>query len=177
MQDDMDHLCDACKEHEGVVRIAQSFGRRTSEVWLCERCSKQHGIESRPVFGGVGELISGLIDRAGYAGRSTTVTRCPTCSTSFAAIKRSGRVGCSDCYKSFGEQIGRLLTRAAGATRHTGKSPARLSKYKRAFVDRERLRRDLDDALTSEDYERAARIRDSLHSIDRETESDDAFSP
>lgn len=177
MQNDMNRLCDVCKEQEGVVRVAQSFGRRTAEVWLCERCSAQHGIEPRPAFGGVGDLISGLIDRAGGALRSTAGTRCPTCSTTFSTIRRTGRVGCTDCYTTFGSQINRLLSHVAGGTHHTGKWPARLTKYKRAFIDRERLRKNLEQALTSEDYERAAEIRDSLQSIDRETESGDAFTP
>ena len=86
-------------------------------------------------------------------------------------------MGCTDCYTTFGSQINRLLSHVAGGTHHTGKWPARLTKYKRAFIDRERLRKNLEQALTSEDYERAAEIRDSLQSIDRETESGDAFTP
>jgi protein-arginine kinase activator protein McsA len=42
-------------------------------------------------------------------------------------------------------------------------------------MDRERMRRSLDESLEREDYERAAKIRDSLRALERDTESDDAF--
>jgi protein arginine kinase activator len=173
----MAKLCESCREHDGVIRIAQSSGANTKELWLCERCSRRFGFERKPksLYSAVADLASGLIDRSAAHRDAHGTARCPRCSTTFAAIRRTGKVGCSECYVTFGERIGRVVLGLAGRADHTGKYPERFSRYKRAFMDRERMRRSLDESLEREDYERAAKIRDSLRALERDTESDDAF--
>ncbi|MEO0482096.1 MAG: UvrB/UvrC motif-containing protein [Planctomycetota bacterium] len=110
---------------------------------------------------------------------------CPRCGLTFAAFKRSGLLGCPECYKTFEKQLTPLLERAhEGGARHTGKAPARalrLSRDRGQGIEdvlgdaRERaerirgLRRQMAAAVEGEQFERAARLRDE---IARRLESD-----
>ena len=52
--------------------------------------------------------------------------RCGTCRVSWTTIKRTGRLGCPNCYEHFLAQVKDLLPRVhAGAYQHRGKTPGR----------------------------------------------------
>jgi protein arginine kinase activator len=52
--------------------------------------------------------------------------KCPRCGFSQADFKKSGRLGCPECYKTFAEGLGGLLKTMHKGTRHTGKAPEAL---------------------------------------------------
>jgi protein-arginine kinase activator protein McsA len=63
--------------------------------------------------------------------------------------------------------LGDIIERAqAGATAHTGMHPRGSDDSQRVQAVRASLMRDLEAAITAEQYERAASIRDQLTSLD-----------
>lgn len=99
---------------------------------------------------------------------------CPECRTTFAEFKQSGLLGCPACYATFESQLIGLLERAhEGLAQHMGKTPRRASGQPAPIVDElaeraERvkiIRKQLDEAIRAEQYERAARLRDQLKSM------------
>ncbi len=75
-------------------------------------------------------------------------------------------LGCANDYQVFEKDLTPLLQRAhEGMTHHVGKVPARRGgtgvPVKRQ-VDLTRLRKELTKAVESEDYERAAKLRDQI---------------
>jgi len=163
-------LCDICGEREAVIKIERSWGRRTDELMLCESCAAELGVDtaSRMPTPTVEELVSGA-----FSSDSETDddARCDNCGRLYGEIRRTGEVGCSQCYAMFERRIRSILERRPAPAQHTGKYPERLLVYKRFFVDRERLRRRLEAAVSEEDYEQAARLRDELAEVDREVEN------
>ena len=92
---------------------------------------------------------------------------CAGCGLSFAQFRQTGRVGCADCYRSFENELSPLIERAQnGGNHHTGKTPRRAG----TSIDRQlliqRLVKELDHAVAAEQYERAAKLRDRLSSLD-----------
>ena len=87
-----------------------------------------------------------------------------------------GRAGCETCFDVFRGTIDRLLTRRDGAGEHLGPIPKRLMRYRRLFVDRERLLQQLSTAVEAEDFETAAAVRDQLGRISGDTDDRDARS-
>jgi protein arginine kinase activator len=91
--------------------------------------------------------------------------KCPRCGFSQADFKKSGRLGCPDCYKTFAEGLGGLLKTMHKGTRHTGKSPEAL-RVSRENSDRlKTLQKKLNKAIESENFEEAAQLRDELKKI------------
>lgn len=117
------------------------------------------------------------------------VTSCPTCNTGYVEFRQTGLLGCPDCYRAFEVQLGPLLERAhEGGTHHVGKFPRRqISGGTRIEAQAHAgsppdpdtvlggpvqragriaaLRKQLDEAVQAEQYERAASIRDELRRL------------
>lgn len=152
--------CDGCGRTGDLIQVYQTRGNDYYELWLCERCATVLGVEAEPeAFGPTTEeLLGGLI--------SSASGECPSCGTTYQTISRRGQVGCSECYRVFAGRIELQLQDLGLPTRHTGRFPERLASYKRLLLDREVFRDELKRAIESEDYERAAALRDELEQLD-----------
>lgn len=144
-----------------MVRVHQARGPEALDLWLCPSCARALEVEANtPSFGPtVGELLGSLL--ADHGARA-----CPACATSFRSIRQTGRVGCSECFRVFRARIQQLLEQKGLADPHVGRYPARLHSYKRLLVDRESLRRELEEAVHREDYEAAASLRDRMQGME-----------
>jgi protein arginine kinase activator len=88
--------------------------------------------------------------------------KCPRCGFAQADFKKSGRLGCPECYKTFAEGLAGLLKTMHKGTRHMGKAPEAL-KLSRETADRLRyLQKKLAKAIEAEDFELAANVRDEI---------------
>lgn len=178
-------LCE-CGEREATIHEVVIKHGKKIEKHLCEQCAAKHGIDAKPQVP-IDELLSKYIMSQGSGvvveQSGTQTSTCTGCGLSFAEFKRSGLLGCPACYKTFEERLGPLLDRAhGGATHHTGKIPRRALASTRlgesgpdvesllggAEERAERLsalRRQLDEALQAEQYERAAKLRDEIRRL------------
>lgn len=178
--------CDHCDSeatiHEMVIRNGKQAERH-----LCEKCAVEQGMEIKSNLK-VGELLQKLVTGPAPAGSAKTSqaprdgVRCGSCGTTFAEFRQSGLMGCAECYRAFEAKLGPLLERAhEGASHHVGKVPRRALETSRSSTPEaesllggrnERtqqaalLRKQLDDAVASEQYELAAKIRDDLRRLD-----------
>jgi protein arginine kinase activator len=94
--------------------------------------------------------------------------KCPKCGFSQTDFKKTGRLGCPDCYDHFSEGVESLLKSMHKGTRHIGKAPAVWQQTK-VYVDRlHSLQTKLDKAVAKEDYEKAAQLRDEISRVKSE---------
>jgi protein arginine kinase activator len=88
--------------------------------------------------------------------------KCPRCGFSQADFKKSGRLGCPECYQTFAEGLSGLLKTMHKGTRHIGKVPEAL-RLSRETGDRLKLlQKKLNKAIETEDFETAAQLRDEI---------------
>ena len=162
-----DRHCDGCGNPGGRIRVYQTRGSDFSELWLCATCAETLGVEEGdPVFAPtVGEIVGASIG-------GTPNGPCPACGTKFRTIRQTGRVGCAECYRAFRSRIQYLLDQTGLGGSHVGRYPARLGSYKRLFVDREKLRERLNEALSDENYEQAVTIRDQMRALEGPCDAD-----
>ena len=85
--------------------------------------------------------------------------QCDACGIKFVEFRNSGRLGCPHDYDSFHEELQPLLDNIHGDSKHTGKQPRRLPTAKAAQHELAALRRQLQTAITKEQYEEAAKLR------------------
>lgn len=157
--------CDHCHEREAVVHLTQVTGAETTQVHLCEKCAAEKGIE--PATALVKSPLGGLFAQLAAPGgleSSGIELRCPRCGSGLADFRDAGRLGCAECWATFAGPLTDLVRRLHGATRHTGEHyapPGAPAPAERSPVT-ERLREELREAVATEDFERAARLRDEI---------------
>ena len=114
------------------------------KVNLCEACSKEKGVEDPKSFA-LADLLLG-IGAAEEIEKGGSSQKCPLCGFSQADFKKTGRLGCSECYVTFAEGLSSLLKAMHKGTEHVGKLPERaqrtmaLNKQMRALNDCRRSR-------------------------------------
>ncbi|MBN2505811.1 MAG: UvrB/UvrC motif-containing protein [Verrucomicrobia bacterium] len=156
-------LCSICKAKEATVHLTQIVGDKVQKVDLCADCAKEKGVNDPAVFS-LADVLLGLgasqeMEQAAGAG---STLKCPHCGFSQADFKKSGRLGCPECYTTFAEGLEALLKGMHTGTRHIGKAPAGLQQT-RDLTDRIRqLQKKLDKAVAEENFEKAADYRDEI---------------
>ncbi len=93
---------------------------------------------------------------------------CPVCGITFFEFRNSGRLGCPYDYTHFDSDLTPLLRNVHDATVHVGKRPKRAAATADLQAQMIHLRRDMEEAVEREDYERASEIRDELQRIETE---------
>lgn len=145
-----------------IVHLTQVVNDQSSTQYLCKACAEAKGITTEPAQEfDVSDFLAQLGDQEPSAVEQ--VESCSFCDLSFDDFKKTGRLGCPHCFTSFDTNLRRLLNRIHGATQHVGKvylppDPAAED------VDRriDGLRRSLQRAIDTEDFERAAVLRDEI---------------
>jgi len=97
--------------------------------------------------------------------------KCPVCGISFAEFRQAGRFGCAYDYVCFKEDLEPLLINIHGSLAHKGKRPARSTGDPGLQHRMLQLRRDMQEAISKERYERAGQIRDWLHRLENGDEN------
>ena len=90
---------------------------------------------------------------------------CPGCGLAYTEFKAKGRLGCPRCYGAFAPVLVPLLEKVHGKARHVGRTPERVRGVQQSRRELEKLESDLQDAVTNEQYERAAELRDRIRNL------------
>jgi protein arginine kinase activator len=157
-------LCMVCKQNQAKVHLTQIVGDKMQKVDLCEDCSKSKGVNDPAGFS-LADLLLGLgASQEMEEATGGEKVRCPACGFSQADFKKTGRLGCSECYTTFADGLEGLLKTMHKGIRHVGKTPRAL-RQSRDLSDRlKQLQGLLEKAVSEEDYEQAATLRDEIKS-------------
>ena len=93
--------------------------------------------------------------------------KCPACGFTYNDFKKMGRLGCSECYEVFKKQLEPLLKRIHGANRHIGKVPLTVGKTVKDAQTLQELKMQMERAIQSEEFEKAAVIRDKIRQFEK----------
>ena len=158
----MEHKCDLCEKPAQVHEVLIKNGQK-HEIHLCPECASAQG------YGGAaGQLPAKIAKKlpAKPGGVEGGPRACRECGLTHSAFRRHGVLGCPGCYQAFEKQLEPLISRAqGGATHHCGHVPEQASGHLDRQVQRTRLLKQLNEAIATEQYERAARIRDTLQGL------------
>ena len=162
--------CDNCNK-TATVHLTEIKGGKKLEKHLCEACAGQ--LEGMPVkqHTPINELLTNFV--LAHSGvPKETAAACEHCGITWAEFRQNGLLGCEHDYTLFEKDLTPLLQRAhEGATHHLGKVPTRRGGTGvpiRKSLDAVKLKKELAKAVESEDYERAAKLRDMIRSAEGE---------
>lgn len=168
--------CHICGEREATVHYIEIIeGKKTSQ-WLCTECADREGItpiESTLQAHGaldafLGEMLKGLAPAERARDRTTPSAVCPECGYEYRRLQETGMLGCPSCYQAFHHLLLPMLRRYHGDTTHQGKLPRAQGPLAALRKEVAQLRQLLEQAVTLESYEEAARLRDQIRAKEQE---------
>jgi protein arginine kinase activator len=162
-------LCENCGDKNARVHYTQIEKNEMHTYHLCEDCAAAKGLQPGVNVGNF-PLTDFLAQMSKAGADSAAAAPCAFCGLTLEDFKKSGRLGCPHCYVSFDSHLSGLLRRLHGGTQHVGKvylppDPSQGAQQERLAG----LRRKLDRAVESEDFERAAQIRDMIRTLEGAT--------
>ena len=87
---------------------------------------------------------------------------CKVCGSTLDTIISTKQVGCAECYFTFQEEFVQSFKNLGISSRYKGALPKRIKGYRSKLIDRMTMQLKLEDAIASEEYEKAAFYRDYL---------------
>lgn len=166
-------ICEECRQESATVHITKITNGRKTELHLCRRCAQAHdeldfSFEPKLSLPNLlGSLLGENMRGSREALRKAKV-QCPSCGLTFAQFSQIGKMGCSECFRAFDEQLAPLLRRIHGSSRHTGKVPRRGQGAIRFVRELGQLREELKLRVKKEEFEKAASLRDQIRALEKE---------
>ena len=169
--------CSKCNEKHAVIQLTIEVSEETKIYYICRDCAKKMGFVS-PLESAKFPLdeiladIQNLPPGTPAVEEETSLTvkmkpglSCDNCGLTFDEFMRIGRCGCSNCYTAFKPNMDAILESIHGTTQHIGRTPVTEEPVMEAYVEKNRLEAELREAIATEDYEKAADIRDQMKDL------------
>ncbi len=155
-------LCQKCGQNTATTHIKTVINGTVSELNLCGYCAAKEGYTGFSK-GSISNMLASMLGQTMQTGAKIPEKSCRCCGMSFSQIAESGKVGCSNCYKEFKNELTPYLKRIHGSVKHNGKIPG----SKNLVVVNEEnkidaLKAKLAELVAAEKYEEAAVIRDKI---------------
>jgi len=164
--------CDICSKKKATVHLTEIVDEQMTELHLCEDCAREKSAQMEQQFG-LADLLAGLTDfskpTTTKAGEKIELT-CANCGLTYENFRKLGRLGCSECYVSFHDQLAVLLKKIHGSGQHLGTKPTHTAAKAAKTVKGEGLadlKVRLLKAIQAERFEEAALLRDKIRSFEK----------
>lgn len=159
--------CEKCSKNHATYHLTAIENNKKTEAHLCEECARGAGVGFK-----FGPSITDLLGKtpAQQVGTATN-PKCGRCGMTFKKFRETGRFGCADDYEVFREELMKVLHQIHGSNTHVGKVPGGAKgPDRRALleVDLIKFKKELDEVVKSENYEKAAELRDKIKNIEKE---------
>lgn len=167
--------CQDCKNKDAEVHLTQIINNKKMEWNLCRDCAEKRGFHSpfEQVPFPLAEIVSGMVgnkvtvskDKDGK--KNVPSKKCPSCGMTFEDFGKVGRLGCGQCYRTFRTELSDLLRKIHGSHEHRGSVPSGQAETVsvKPFKEEKQLRDELKKAIESEDFEKAASLRDRIKKL------------
>lgn len=164
--------CDECKQKPASVHVTHMYNGQKVESHLCETCAAKKGAlmfdmgNNLSIPHLLGSILGNPYDLSG-APSSMVQKTCPECGMSFFNIKQAGKLGCSECYSTFEQELEPTLRRLNGNSQHVGKIPSRGGQEFMVRKQIDDLKTRLQHCVSTEQYEEAVQIRDAIKELEK----------
>lgn len=158
-------LCDHCGQNPVSVHYKETVNGVSTERYLCASCAKKLVPSKGGIFSEDWMKSFSLFPHPAAGQGESQV--CPLCKTPLSRIRREGKFGCGTCYDTFASRLdmssfvgsgyhGERTGAAKKEEKKTEKAPAPAAE---SLAD---LKRKLQEAVKTENYELAAVLRDRI---------------
>lgn len=153
--------------------LTQIVNGQVTDLALCETCARAKGLFDpqsltfaekffpeefkAKVDKLVRELAGGQGEKKDEKKKTDVLTKCPVCDFPLETYRKTGRMGCPDCYTVFSRELDIL---AAPEENQEPRPTEEKEDQSRCSLEKQ-----LHEAIAREDYETAAQLRDKLNKL------------
>ncbi len=152
--------CSICNKN-ATVHLTQIINNKVHKIDLCESCAQKKGVTDPEGF----SLADLFAKPPPLVNNEKAQLHCPRCGLSTAEFRRTGRLGCADCYDVFKPLLIPMLEDMHEGTSHKGKIPKTALNRQSDKLQLKTLQDFLDKAVAEEAYEEAAKYRDEIKAL------------
>ena len=170
-------LCEKCKKNEAKINLITVVNGQKHEIWLCENCVKD--ISSIPFFSSIGQnvnfpfqgMLTGMLSNVDSAKVDMDNNKikeivCSNCGLTYDEFKKTGKLGCSDCYEEFKVVLEPRIKSLQAGVKHIGKIPNMKGEELIRRRKLKNLKEEMQKLIVTEEYERAAIVRDEIKTLE-----------
>ena len=166
--------CQKC-DRPATFNITELTGGKPVELHLCEDHAREYltqsGNEPASASTMAAALAHQLAQQMAVGQTAEELAQldqqaCPVCGITFAEFRSQGRLGCPHDYIAFEAQLEPLMMNIHGENEHVGKIPKRCPQGSETRTQLIRLRREMAEAVTEENYEKAKELRDQIQAVE-----------
>lgn len=181
-------LCDKCKNNNATVFFRENVNGKETKYALCRECADKLEKEGKLSLNyefpfdsffsesdSLNNLFGSLFAPTFNVGSKKQLDKkkCSLCASTFDELISGGKVGCSKCYEIFAEELAPTIVRIHGNSKHSGRAPVKLRDKLDLKIRLQSLEKQMKEAIKSQEFERAAVIRDEIKSIKEASEGGD----
>lgn len=163
-------LCEKCQKQQGQIYVNRLIEGVLTEVFLCDDCLKENEIlEDKNQT--TNHMLNALLDAVNQSPLQVNwikTTSCGRCGMTYGLFREIGKMGCSQCYETFGKRVETAVFHWHGHRAHVGKHPKQAVGEMVAKSELVSLQEALKRAVENEQFEEAAQIRDAMLAVQRE---------
>ena len=172
-------LCEECKKREATTHVKTNINGHITEQHLCHECAEKKGIAKDFSFNNpLADMLTSIFGSTAEHQKPLSAKHCSCCNSTLADIMNSGKLGCSECYDSFYEDLLPYFNRIHGGIKHIGKiaytvennddKPAEKAEEEKHEKGEtvETLKAELEKLIKEEKFEQAAVVRDKIKALE-----------
>lgn len=171
-------VCQECQKRPATLHFTKIINGEKEQFHLCEHCAQEKGemymFNNTSGFS-INNLLAGLFnvepkiqEKHPNPFQQQEVLQCKHCSMTFNQFLKVGRFGCSHCYSTFKDELTPIFKRLHGGNwSHHGKIPKRVGGTMHIKKNIEDLKKQLQQLIVDEEFEKAALVRDEIRLLDQ----------
>ncbi len=175
-------ICKVCGKNNAEIYYKQTVNGHTEEYALCSECAeklqssgkiniKMPSLFDDFGFGFANDGVYGLKELLGFSNdtklnKIAEKKKCTLCGSTFDELVTNGKVGCSKCYEVFEKELQNSIERIHGRTGYAGKIHEKHKTQETAEDKLCELKKELDEAITLQEFEKAAVLRDKIREME-----------
>ena len=172
-------ICSKCQKRLATIHYVQEINGYKQELFLCGECASESATldtgTNFPIV--LNDLLNNLLviptqSMRERQSKEQSLKKCSFCGADMRLIAKTGKLGCANCYDVFKPELSSLIQKIHGKASHTGKTPFNSGKLESPAIEKQeepsqvseidRLKQELQNAIQTEEYEKAAKLRDMI---------------
>ena len=182
-------LCQICNKNPATIHVQEIINGEKKVFHLCAECAAKNA-ETEPILQSfnLAEMLYNFTNENGQenaggaeATSAAPSVKCAACGWDTERFRKTGRLGCPECYLVFSEVLSGVLENMHRGLTHLGKTPCNHETDHRTedVIEKVALRRkiaacqqELEIRIRNEEYEEAAVLRDRIQELKRALEGE-----
>lgn len=164
-------MCEDCGIRPAKFHLMTIINGDRVERNLCPTCMAKHQKQIPGIdFSNLAGILNSILENRNSEEQAREDEAfegyvCEQCGMTYGEFQKCGMLGCAHCYQAFKTPMTSLLQRVHGNTQHAGRVPGGVHSGTSIRMNIDRLKQKLQKAVADEEYEQAARLRDTIRAL------------